>query len=315
MKVLGQNIKPGRSYTLDLQVARTYDATKLSIPVIVQRGREAGSNVLFLAGMHGDEVTGMESLRRLLRMVQDRPVESGTIIVIPILNVFGFLTMERTMPDGRDLNRFFPGSPNGSLTSRLSNALVKQVLPSVDAVIDLHSGSRQRVNYPHVRYTKGNEKAYSLARVFDPSFILTSKPIKGSLRSYCHSKDIPYLILEGGTSATIDNDTLLATEHGLSNLLGHFGLWSEKPVSRNNPKHLIHSKWVRAPYSGLLNIQALNGRTCKKGEVLAYINDPYGRSEKPVRSPMDGYILAVNSTPAVNQGDPLFHIGQEGIND
>jgi len=188
MEILGKTIQRGKKYQLDLQVAHTYDATKVSIPVIVHRGKKDGDCVLLMASMHGDEVTGMECLRRLIRQLKERPVEQGTLIILPILNVFGFLTMSRTMPDGRDLNRNFPGSAKGSLTSRLARALVKEVIPAADMVIDLHSGGAQRVNYPQIRYTKGDARALELAQVFDPPFLLSSKVIPGSLRAFDHGR-------------------------------------------------------------------------------------------------------------------------------
>jgi predicted deacylase len=309
MEILGQRIDPGRSYSLDLQVARTYDTTKVSIPVMVHRGTEGGSTVLIVAGMHGDEVTGMESARRLLRRLKSRPVVQGTLVIIPILNVFGFLTMSRSMPDGRDMNRYFPGSATGSLTSRLTHALVHEVLPAVDIIIDLHSGSAQRVNFPQVRYTGGDEQSFELAHIFNPPFYLNTKPIKGSLRSYCNRKDLPYLLLEGGTSSLIDDQTLATADQGIANILAHFGLWNE-PVEKNGAGiHLHRSRWVRSAHSGLLKTLIPNGSWQKKGTPLAYVNDPYGRSEKQIKSPHDGFVIAVNNSPAVIQGDPLFHIG------
>lgn len=309
MEILGQHIDKGRSYTLDLQVARTYDTSKLSIPVIVHRGRSAGSTLLIIAGMHGDEVTGMESARRLIRALKNKPVRKGTLIIIPILNVFGFLTMSRSMPDGRDINRHFPGSARGSLTSRLTHALVSDVLPAVDIIIDLHSGSDQRVNYPQVRYTSSDDPSKELSQIFKPPFTLSSKPIKGSLRSFCNKQGIPYLLLEGGTSALIDDKTVSATTMGISNILSEFGLWADESTQSNNCIELNTSKWLRSPHSGLLSTGVSNGSWQKKGAVLAFINDPYGRSEKMIKCPKDCYIIAVNNSPAVIQGDPIFHLG------
>ena len=309
MEILGQYIRKGRKASLDLQVARAYDTTKVSIPVLVHRGKLEGESVLVMAGMHGDEVSGMESCRRLLRELKTRPVEKGMLIIIPILNVFGFLTMNRTMPDGKDLNRNFPGSAKGSLTARLAHKLVREVLPHADMVVDLHSGGAQRVNYPQIRYTKGDEKARELARIFDARFTLPSKVIKGSLRSYCSNRNVPYVLMEGGTSALIDERSVSSTEQGLNNILVHTGIWSgdkDRPIKQ---VHLSNSKWLRSSHAGLLNTVAENGAKVAKGDVIAFVNDPYGRSEKAIRSPNEGYIIAVNDSPAVTEGDPLFHLG------
>ena len=310
MQILGESVRKGRKITLDLQVARAYDTTKVSIPVIVHRGKHEGESVLIMAGMHGDEVSGMESCRRLLRELKNRPVECGTLIIIPILNVFGFLTMSRTMPDGKDLNRSFPGSASGSLTARLANKLVKEVLPHADMLVDLHSGGSQRVNYPQIRYTKGDDKARELARIFDARFTLPSKVIKGSLRAFCSNRNKPYVLMEGGTSALIDDRSVIATDQGLNNILIHTGIWSgdkERPVKQI---HLSTSKWIRSSHAGLLQTVAENGAKVTKGDIIAYVNDPYGRTERAVKAQQDGYIIAVNDSPAVTEGDPLFHLGQ-----
>jgi predicted deacylase len=294
-----------------MQVARLYTSTEVDIPVVVHRAKKEGPSVLIMAALHGDEVTGIEIARRMLVALKRRPLDRGTLIAIPVLNVFGFLAMQREMPDGRDLNRCFPGSAQGSLASRLAHTLVKEVLPAADLVIDLHAGGAQRMNYPQVRYTAGDQRALDLARLFDPPVILRSKKIAGTLRHHMAGKGQTYLLFEGGASKQFDDLTTEEGVRGITRVLMGMNMWEQEPRSPRGGVELSTSTWVRANYSGLLDITTTNGSEVKKGDVLAYVNDPYGNSLNKVRAPFAGRILCVNTSPVVNQGDALFHIGKE----
>ena len=310
VQVLGESIKPGEHVTLDMQVAKLYTRTQVDIPVVVHRAKEEGPTILIMAALHGDEVTGIEIARRMLVALQRRPLDRGTLIAIPVLNVFGFLAMQREMPDGRDLNRCFPGSAQGSLAARLAHTLVKDVMPAADVVIDLHAGGAHRMNYPQVRYTQGDKHALDLARLFDPPVILRAKQIAGTLRSHLANKDKPYLLFEGGASKQFDDLTREEGVRGISRVLMGLNMWDQIPRSARGAQELTSSKWIRANDSGLLDIIVTNGAEVKKGDVLAYINDPYGKSLNKIRAPFNGQIICVNTSPVVNQGDALFHLGR-----
>ncbi|MBL8010529.1 MAG: succinylglutamate desuccinylase/aspartoacylase family protein, partial [Flavobacteriales bacterium] len=198
VRILGESVRPGERRTLDLQVARLYTRTPVEIPVVVQRGPQEGPVLLLLAGVHGDEINGIETVRLVMDELKVRPLERGTLIAIPILNVFGFLAMKRELPDGRDLNRFFPGSASGSLASRLAHALVTEVLPAVDVTIDLHSGADQRHNHPHLRYTEGDERSLALAHAFDPPLLLKAAIRPKSIREHLVKQHKAYVLFEGG---------------------------------------------------------------------------------------------------------------------
>lgn len=309
IRVLGESIKPGEQLTLDMQVAKLYTRTAVDIPVVVHRARNEGPSLLLMAAIHGDEVGGIEIVRRLLVELGRRPLEAGTLIAIPVLNVFGFLAMQRELPDGRDLNRYFPGNRKGSLASRLAYTLVKEVLPAADLVIDLHAGGAQRMNFPQLRYTKGDQRALELARMFDPPVILRSNTIAGSLRHYMVSKEKPYLIYESGASKQFDDHTTQEGIRGVTRVLEGLNMWSGPKEPARGAAELNKSTWVRATFSGLLDTTVPNGAWVEKGEVLAYINDPYGTSLHRVKAPFGGQILCVNTSPVVNQGDALFRIG------
>lgn len=307
--MLGQDIRPGGSHSLYMPVARLYTRTQVDIPVVVKRARQDGPTVLLMAAVHGDEVTGIEIVRRMLVQVRERPIERGTLIAIPVLNVFGFIAMQRELPDGRDLNRFFPGSPGGSLASRLAHSLVHEVLPAADVVVDLHAGGAQRMNHPQVRYTEGDEHALMLARMFDPPIILRSKRIAGSLRNHMASSGKTYLLFESGASRQFDALTIQEGVRGMTRVLEGLGLWTSSGEPARGAQEIMESKWVRAPYSGLLEMNVANGAHVTKGEHLAHINDPFGTSLHALRAPFTGRVLCINTSPVVNQGDALLHLG------
>ena len=310
IQVLGESIKPGEHITLDMQVAKLYTRTQVDIPVVVHRAKQDGPSVLVMAAVHGDEVSGIEVVRRILIDLKTRPLDMGTLIAIPVLNVFGFIAMQRELPDGRDLNRYFPGSATGSLGSRLANMLVNEVLPAADLVIDLHAGGAQRMNYPQLRYTEGDERALVLARMFDPPVILKSKIIAGSLRQYMVTQDTPYLLFESGSSKQFDDHTTTEGVRGITRVLEGLNMWTGARQPVRGAVELESSSWVRANNSGLMEPIVANGEHVEKGTILANINDPYGTWQHQVRAPFPGQVLCVNTSPVVNQGDALFHLGR-----
>ena len=311
VQILGESVRPGEQTTLDLQVAKLYTRTSVEIPVVVQRAPEDGPVVLLLAGVHGDEINGIDTVRRILEDVKEKPLVRGTLVSIPVLNVFGFLAMRRELPDGRDLNRFFPGSPTGSLASRLAYALVSEVLPAVDVVIDLHSGADQRYNHPHLRFTEGDEHSKELAGIFDPPLVMQAPIRPKSIRAHLNQLEKAYVLFEGGKARSLDEDAIRVAHRGITRIMVHLGLWSGKLDAGNHPVELSFSKWVRAPYAGLFHPVMENGSAVEKGMVLGLITDPYGEAAHRVRAPFPGHLLCVNTSPVVNQGDAIFHIGSQ----
>ena len=309
VRILGTSVRPGERHVLDLQVARLYTRTSVEIPVVVERGHQDGPVLLLLAGVHGDEINGIDTVRRILQELRARPLERGTLVAIPVLNVFGFLAMKRELPDGRDLNRYFPGSSRGSLASRLAHALVKEVLPAVDVVIDLHSGADQRHNHPHLRYTEGDAGSLELAQVFDPPLVLKAGIREKSIRQHLNEQGKRYVIFEAGQARSLDEDAIREGFRGVTRVMEHLGLWSGPSDPTRGATHLSSSKWVRAPLSGIFQPMMENGSKVERGMVLGLISDPYGELVEQVRASFAGHILCVNTAPVVNQGDALFHLG------
>jgi len=310
IQVCGETILPGESKEINLNVAKLHTNTAIEIPIIIERSKFEGPTVLFSAGIHGDEVNGIEIVRQLIAKGINKP-KTGMIICIPIVNIFGFIHKSREFPDGRDLNRAFPGSKNGSLASRLAYRLSKDILPHVDYCFDFHTGGSSRFNAPHVRVIPNDKKLKKLSEVFNAPFILHSKNIKKSFRSHCTKKGIPMLLFEGGKSNSIDSIICNCGVNGSKRVLDYLGMLPNKfkVSARSKPSILItKSTWLRAQSSGMFKPATKVGALVKRGDVLGYITDPYGKSNSWIRAANQGYIINLNESPIVYQGDALFHI-------
>lgn len=311
--ILGTEILPGKGAELNLDVARLHTSTSIQVPVIVQRAKEDGPTVLFMAGMHGDEINGIEIVRRVIRKGLNKP-NAGTIICIPVFNIFGFLNVSRELPDGRDLNRSFPGSLSGSLASQFAYHFMKEIAPVVDYVIDFHTGSAQRSNFAQIRCVFTDEVSLNLAKVFNPPFIIHSRYIPKSVREAMFKKGKKILLFEGGKTNSIDEKIVEEGLDGIRRILNHLNMRSFKLENDANQSTLIRqSKWVRASHSGMFLGLVENGTEVKKGTVLALITEPYGKLERKVKAPFDGYVFCVNEAPIVNKGDAIYHIGAKGM--
>lgn len=310
MEILGKKIKRNTGYRLFMDVARLHTRNTLKIPVIVQRGKEDGPTVLLNAGVHGDELNGVEIVRQIIAKKLNKP-QKGTIICIPTLNIFGFINQDRKFPDGRDLNRVFPGTPKGSLASQFAYNFRTNIAPHIDYVLDFHTGGADRVNIPQIRCTFQNEKNIELAKAFGTKFIMDSKVISKSLRATLEKMNIPTLLFEGGKSLCFEDDVIKEGVNGAVRVLNYLGL-TNNPVSPPNESVIItKSRWLRATYSGMLHLKinfGESGKKVEKGAVLATITDPYGKFERFIKAPIDCHIFCVNTAPIVNKGDALFHI-------
>jgi len=312
--ILEEEIKPGESRTINMEIARLHTMTKLKIPIIVERAKTDGPVVLFSAGLHGDEINGMEIVRQIIVRKINKP-KVGTIICIPVINVFGFVNKSREFPDGRDLNRVFPGSKNGSLASRFAYYMLKEIIPHVDYCVDFHAGGASRFNAPQIRIVPNNEELKQLSDVFNAPFTLYSKNINGSFRNSCDKLGVKMLLFEGGKSLDIDADVTQCGVRGAKRFLAHFDMLdaSKKAQPAERPSiYIENSSWIRARYSGLFQNKTKAGAFVQKGEVIACITDPFGKFENKVKAPNTGYIINSNDSPIVYQGDAIFHISQRG---
>lgn len=310
MEIDGQRIAPGEEKVVQLGIARLPTGTLIDIPVHVIRAKEAGPVLLVQAGLHGDEINGVETLRRMLQK-NLFGIQRGSLIVVPIVNVFGFIHFSRDLPDGKDVNRSFPGRKNGSLASRIAQAYTAQVLPLVDYGIDLHTGGGQRHNHPQVRYTLNDERSMALARVFGAPYYFPSKMIGGSFRKVCHKMGVPTLVYEAGESMRFDERAIKAGIQGIRRVMAHLAMADPLPENGDAPSiHLQQTRWSRAPRAGMFIPQVACGELVEKGQQLGMVTDTYARASKKIRAPFGGHIICINHQAVVNQGDALFHLGR-----
>jgi predicted deacylase len=308
--ILGKEIAPGKGAQLNLDVARLHTRTPILVPVIVERAKIDGPVVLLMAGLHGDEINGIEIIRRVLRKGFNKP-QCGTIICLPVFNIFGFLNVKRELPDGRDLNRSFPGSENGSLASQFAYHFMKEIAPHVDYVIDFHTGAAQRNNFPQIRCLLNDVASIELAKIFNPPFILHSSHIAKTIRESIVKKGKMMLLFEGGKTNSIEEMVVEEGLNGVKRILSHLGMRTFKiDISKDRkPYFLGESKWMRSPNSGMFQAVVVNGAEVKKGDVIGMVTDPYGKFEKRVKAIADGFIICLNESPVVYKGDAIFHIG------
>ncbi|MGN7811412.1 succinylglutamate desuccinylase/aspartoacylase family protein [Flavobacterium sp. 22076] len=310
--IFGESILPGEHKTINVEIARLHTTTKLNIPVIVRRSKHEGPVVLFSAGIHGDEINGVEVVRQIISKKINRP-QRGTIICIPIINMYGFVNKSREFPDGRDLNRVFPGSKKGSLASRFAFHIVEQILPIIDYAVDFHAGGASRFNVPQIRITENNMELKLLADIFNAPFTLYSKNIGGSFRNTCEKANIKMLLFEGGKSLDINDAVANEGVKGAKRLLNYLNMLDLKHIvepALESSIYIKYSVWLRAKCSGLLHDYNMAGKFVTKGTILAIITDPFGKFEQKVKAPHDGYVINANHSPIVYEGDAIYHISK-----
>lgn len=305
----GQPVEPGESKDIKLFVAKLYDFSDAYMPVKVIRGKEDGPRLFVCATIHGDEVNGVEIIKRLLKDKRLRKLK-GALIAVPIVNVFGFNNMSRYLPDRRDLNRCFPGNQNGSLASQLANLFVKEILSKSTHGIDLHTGSRYRTNLPQVRACLKDEKTNSLAHQFDVPVILNADLIDGSLRKVAYKKKIPLIVFEGGEPLRYDEVTIRSGLHGVLSVMEALGMIPKDHKKTKSIQSFTAngSYWERASHGGVFVIKKGLGEVISPGDLLGIVSDPLGNDHFEIRAKRKGIIIGQNQLPLVNRGDALFHV-------
>jgi predicted deacylase len=308
--ILGNNeISPGEISKVNYNVGNLPSGTRVAIQMEIFRSIEPGPHILVMGGVHGDEVNGVEIVRRTLENNMYRGLFRGSVIVVPLLNVYGFINFSRDVPDGKDVNRSFPGSRAGSLASRVARILTKNILPQVDIIIDCHSGGQTRFNYPQIRISKEDTDSYELAMAFNPPFLLHKGVLRGSLRKVAKVAQKPCLTYEGGEALRFDGFSINRGVKGIARTLHYLGMVPDPGGSVIPSIEINHTSWVRASQAGIFLWSKCSGAKISKGEPLGNIGDPYGTVKVSVLAPRDGYILGHANAPLVNHGDALFHIG------
>ena len=316
IEVLGKSISQGKGLQINLDIAKLHTRTKIEVPIIIERANEPGPTILITGGIHGDEVNGVEIVRQLVAKGYNKP-EKGMIICIPVVNIFGFLNLSREFPDGRDLNRVFPGSNRGSLASIFAYNLMKEIVPLADYCLDFHTGGANRFNAPQIRINEGDKESLKLAKIFGAPFIMQSKQREKSYRESAIKLGKKVLLFEGGKSLDINSSVTEIGVTGALKVIQHLGIRNfEKELQENaetvvSPVVIGKSKWIRARYSGMFRTNVVLGKLYNKGDKIGSISDPFGYFEKDIKAPNKGYVFCINHAPIVNKGDAIIHISVE----
>ena len=308
IKVGESVVQPGERATVRLPVADLYTGTSLAMPVHVVCGRRDGPVLFVSAAIHGDELNGVEIIRRLLKRKALSSMR-GTLLAVPIVNVHGFLDQSRYLPDRRDLNRSFPGSRKGSVAARMAHTFMHEIVDKANFGIDLHTGAINRSNLPQIRANLGDEATLLLAKAFGAPVIVNANVRDGSLRQCAADKGMPMLIYEAGEALRFDELSIRAGLRGTLNAMRHIGMLplsrKTKPVS---PVVADSTSWVRAPESGIVIPKVELGSRVTAGQIVAVIGDPVSNEEEAVKAPFDGIIIGQSKLPLAHEGDALFNV-------
>ncbi|BCD96449.1 succinylglutamate desuccinylase/aspartoacylase family protein [Marinagarivorans cellulosilyticus] len=307
--IAGQNIAPGSRIQINVPGIRLYTDTDISMPVSVIRAKKNGPTVFVSAAVHGDELNGIEIIRRLIQLKSLR-INCGTLILVPIVNIYGVLNQSRYMPDRRDLNRCFPGSPKGSLAGRVADTFLSEIVNHCDYGIDLHTGAIHRSNLPQIRADLEDPGTLSLAEAFGVPVLLNSNLRDGSLRQAAVESGTKILLYEAGQALRFDELSIRAGVKGIMNVLSHIGMINRKNTAKKPIQRFVanNSVWCRANESGIVNNLKNLGDQVQKGEALATIGGPFGEVFDTVKSSRAGIIIGKQNIPLAQEGDAMFHI-------
>ena len=307
----GTTVHPGEHRTIELELGALYTHTPTHMPVQVLCGRRKGPVLFVSAAIHGDEINGVEIIRRLLKVPALRRMR-GTLLAVPVVNMHGFINQSRYLPDRRDLNRCFPGSQKGSLGARVARLFMREIVHRSTHGIDLHTAAIHRSNLPQIRANLDHRETRELARAFGAPVVLNSALRDGSLREAAAEHQIPTLLYEAGEALRFDELSIRGGVHGVIAVMRHLGMLPA--TRRRTPREPIMARasgWVRAPQSGILRTFAsLGDRVTRDQTRLAVISDPFGETEAEILAPASGIIIGQLNLPLINEGDALFHIAQ-----
>jgi hypothetical protein len=311
--IAGHDIALGQDTIVEVPLPDLYMHTSLSMPVHVIRGRRKGPVLFVSAAVHGDEINGVEIIRRLVKMRSLKGFK-GTLITVPVVNVYGFINQSRYLPDRRDLNRCFPGSSEGTLAGRLAHAFMTEVASKCTHGIDLHTAAIHRDNLPQIRADISNKEVDAMAKAFNAPVVVNSSLIAGSLRHACAEHDIPVIVYEAGEALRFNELAIRAGVTGVLNVMRSLGMLSSRVKAKKQASPFVarSSTWVRAPQSGIFRMLVPMGNHVSKGELLGIVAAPYGDkdSEVEVIASCSGVVIGRTNVPLVNEGEALFHIAR-----
>lgn len=306
--IAGIDVRPGDRVRHTFDIGALYDFTDIGIPIEIIRGKKSGPTLFISAAIHGDEINGVEIVRRLLKKKIIKEIR-GTLVAIPIVNVFGFNNRSRYLPDRRDLNRSFPGSKNGSLAARMASVFTQEILKKCTHGIDLHTGAIHRTNLPQVRISAKSTVANSMAESFGVPLILKSSHRDGSMREMAAKLKVPVIVFEGGEALRFNESIIKIGVNGCLSVMRMLGMLpKQKKLERSESFVAKSSSWIRAPHGGILKANIRIGERIEKGQLLGIVSDPFDRQRENIISNHTGMIIGQTTLPLVTKGDAVFHI-------
>lgn len=314
LQICNATIEPGEYLTLALPIPELYTCAPMYIPIHVMHGKKPGPCLLICAAIYGDQINGIEIIQRLLSKANALKRLKGTLIAIPVINVYGLINRSRLLPDGRDLNQSFPGSETGSLAARLAHIFATEILTKATHCIDLHSGQINRNYFPQIHANLYKPGVAEMAKAFPvPVIIDTSdRPKAGSLYQTAQDNNIPVVVYTAGEALRFDESAIRVGLKGIINVMREIGMLrkpSKKRIKHMEPLVSHSSMWVKSPKSGINQSTTKIGDQIEKGDCLSVIIDPFGsKQEYKVLAPQGGIIIGLNELPLVNEGEPLFQL-------
>lgn len=309
-EISGETILPGQNRIVHIDLPGLHSETSVTMPVHVIHGKKEGPVLFLSAAIHGDEINGVEVIRRILSLDVVKRLK-GTLLAVPVVNIFGFDNHSRYLPDRRDLNRSFPGRESGSLAGRLANIFLTEVVCRSDLGIDLHTAAIHRDNFPQIRADLKNDPLNILARKFEAPVLLHSAPPSGALRFSAEEEGIPVMVYEAGEALRFDEVSIRVAVRGILNVMRELGMLAKSRSKKIKASIILRSSvWVRASVSGILRAQVALGDMVSKGDVLGFISDPAGKADTVVEATSNGIIIGRTNIPLIYEGEALFHIGR-----
>ena len=311
LTILDTEVEPGTTARLSWSATELFEGVPVSTPVLVVNGAQPGPTICLAAAVHGDELNGIEIVRRVVHDVDPEKL-SGAIIGVPIVNVQGFRRGSRYLPDRRDLNRFFPGNPNGSAAARIAYSFFENVIAHCDGLIDVHTGSMSRSNLPQIRADLRDPEVVALTQGFGSMVILHSEPNAGMLRFAATEAGVPTVTLEAGGPMELELAEVKRGVKGVESLLTSLGMVKKAWLFGGDPEPIYYSSsWVRSNNGGILLTEVSLGSSVREGDLLGIITDPMNNAQIEVLSPYAGRIIGMSRNQVVMPGDAAFHIGRQ----
>jgi len=323
IKIAGEEIALCQVKQIQIPVAKLPTQTMMSLPVTVINGKASGAKLWLSGAIHGDEINGVEIIRQVVASINPHRLR-GTLIAVPIVNVFGFIEQSRYLPDRRDLNRCFPGSETGSLASRLANLFMREIVANCTHGIDLHTAAIHRVNLPQIRANLEDEETKRCAIAFNTPVMIHATTRDGSLRQAVSNKGIPILLYEGGEALRFDAEAIRIGVRGILQVMDYLGMYNifnhgidDNGISQSHSESTNHlqsaivvnqSKWIRASSSGLFLLETNLGAKVEKKQILGKITDAFGNKSISIKAPFPGIVIGHGQNPLVNQGDAIIHL-------